>query len=79
MYVVLDVEYGNSTYKLPSNLRYYTLNCQLGEKGVVLGKVENHDRCSLQPPLLRKGQKPSFSKKLGFSMIRLIAELANYL
>ena len=79
MCVVLDVEYGNSTYRLPSNLRYYNLNCQLGEKEVRLVIVGNSDRCSLQPPLLRKGQKPSFSKKLGFFMIRLITELVNYL
>ena len=48
-----------------------------------LGKVGNNDppfreseSCSVQSPLLWKGQKPSFSSKLGFSMMRLIAELA---
>ena len=38
MCVVLDVEYGNSTYRLPSNLRYYTLNYQLSEKEACLVK-----------------------------------------
>ena len=66
MCVVLDVEYGNSTYKLPSNLCYYNLNCQLSEKEVCLVKVGNNDRCSLQSPLLWKGQKLSFQEKTRF-------------
>ena len=38
MCVVLDVEYGNSTYRLSSNLRYDNLNCQLSEKEACLVK-----------------------------------------